>query len=91
MSAGLAAAAQSITPARVLALLPCFEASAESVVACDDVVSIYQRKEIEHDLQALDPAVLSRVGEVMGLADGCVRVRWASGAVELIAPQVWRH
>ena len=33
-------------------------------------------------------AVLDRVGEVMGLAEGKVRLRWASGAHEMVAPQV---
>lgn len=39
-------------------------------------------------LQAPDPEVLRRVGEVLGLADGKVRLRWASGDVELVRPQV---
>ena len=38
--------------------------------------------------QAPDPAVLRRVGEVTGLAGGKVRLRWASGDVELVRPQV---
>lgn len=42
-------------------------------------------------LQTPDPAVLRRVGEVMGLAGGKVRLRWASGAEELVRPQVRVH
>ena len=56
---------------------PDFSAQATCTLSCPRLLS-----------QSLDPAILRRVGEVVGMADGKICVRWASGQQSQLPPQV---